>query len=130
MIVMKKHRARRSFFSLQCGDRRSIQQINIQPAVVVVIDERHARTGRFDDGFLFRAARAMVKFVQPDLLGYVRENHRRAIDKSARGDRPGLGIFDRRMSAGSGDARRLHRRWRFRRRSSGLLPAGCRKKRQ
>ena len=40
VIVVEQHGPRRRFLALQCGERRAIQQIDVEPAVVVVVEQR------------------------------------------------------------------------------------------
>ena len=46
MVVVQKHGARRCFLALQPGESRAIQEVNVQPAIGVVIEQRHAGSGR------------------------------------------------------------------------------------
>ena len=46
MIIVEEHRSWRSFFSLHGLDRGSIQQVNIKPAVIVVVQQRYAGSNR------------------------------------------------------------------------------------
>src|SRR5438552_3913464 len=100
-IIVKEHRSWRRLFSKQGGDGRAIQNVNVEPAVVVVVEQCHAGTGRLDDHALIGIAGAVTKFSEPGLLSNVDEYDESAVDKSTRRDGTRFIIFNRRMRRAS-----------------------------
>src|SRR5690349_8435631 len=49
VIVVKESGTGRLSFSMQRTESRTIDQINVRPAIVVVIENGHTRTGSFED---------------------------------------------------------------------------------
>src|SRR5882762_4565955 len=47
MVIVEQHGSRRSLLPFQCRHRGTIQEINIEPAVVVIVEQRHTRTNSF-----------------------------------------------------------------------------------
>ena len=47
MVIMEKHGSRRRFLPFQCRHRGTIQEINVKPSVVVIVEQRRARTDSF-----------------------------------------------------------------------------------
>ncbi len=61
MIVVEEGRVRGRFLATQCAKGRTIHQIDIQPAIAVIIEERHAGARCFQDELLIRVAAHMLK---------------------------------------------------------------------
>src|ERR1051326_3432654 len=81
-IVVEQHGSRRGRSSLECGKCGAVQQIHIQPAVVIVIDQPDARTVYFDDrGFLGGAA-AMFEGGEPRLSRVILVDRLRPVHKT------------------------------------------------
>src|ERR1700731_289923 len=53
MVVVQQHRAWRGFLAFQRGESRAIQQVNVQPAVIVIIKQRHTGTRRLQNRLFF-----------------------------------------------------------------------------
>ena len=49
MIIVKEHGARRRLSSFQRAEGAAVEQVNIEPAVVIVIEESHTGAGRVDN---------------------------------------------------------------------------------
>src|SRR6266699_6499602 len=93
VIVVQQHGARRRLLPVERGKRGPVEQINVQPAVVIVVAEGDTGAGHFKDGGLLWSSGAMVEFVETRLLRNVDEYNRRAVHTSAGGNRPGQGVF-------------------------------------
>src|SRR5262249_1624510 len=93
-VVVKERRARRFLFALQSGEGRTVDQINIEPAVVVVIEERHASRRRFEDEAFVSDARDVAELFQSRPRGNVGEVNWRAVHEGAGGDGARAGVFD------------------------------------
>src|SRR5262249_35232420 len=65
MIVVKKHRARCWFLSLDRFDRRTIQQVNVQPTIIVIVKQCNAGSRSLQDCALIKRPRLMTELVQP-----------------------------------------------------------------
>src|SRR5208282_35588 len=111
VIVVQQHRAGRRFFTLQRAKRRSVQQVNIEPAIVVVVEQRDARSRSFDDRLLLRRSGAMVEFIEARLLRDVNEYDGRTIDEAARRDRAIQCVLYRRVDSAGHHAGRFGWRW-------------------
>ena len=98
VIVVKEHGA--GYWSLPPFrlSGRAVQEIDVQPAIVVVVNQGDARAGSFDNGCFLRSSRAVVKNVQASLLCDIRKHDWSAIDEAAGGDWSRLSIPHRRMS--------------------------------
>ena len=94
MIVVEEHGARRGLGPFDGGDRGAVEEIDVEPAVVVVVEKSDAGAGSVDDGGFFRGAGTMVKLVEAGLVGDVDEDHGSAIDEAASGDGAGVGILN------------------------------------
>src|ERR1700748_3230956 len=74
---------------------RRVHQVNVQPSIVVVVDQPHARARRFQDELLLWRPIAMRPLREPRLLGNIHKNGRAVIDESTRRNRPLLRIQNR-----------------------------------
>src|ERR1019366_1625700 len=52
VVVMKQRRVRRLFLAIECIEGRSVDQVNVEPAVIVVVDQADTRAVGFDDEIL------------------------------------------------------------------------------
>src|ERR1700674_3701875 len=86
VIVVEEHGARRSLLTLHCGERGTVEQVNVEPAIAVVIEKSGAGAGNIDNRRFFARARTMVKFIEAGLLCDVDENDRSAIHETTGGD--------------------------------------------
>ena len=87
---------RRRLFTVQRVKRRAIHQVNIEPAVVVVVDQANTRAVRLHDELLLRHAHLVDPTRQARSLGDVLEDHRAAVNEFACRDRPLLRVILRR----------------------------------
>src|SRR5260370_5425970 len=65
VIVVIQRGARRLLLSRQRVIRRAIDEINVGPAVVVIIENGYPRAGRLQNVFLFRCAGDVLKSSEP-----------------------------------------------------------------
>ena len=86
VIVMKQRSVRRRGFAGQCIVSRSIHQINVEPAVVVVVEKGDTGADGLENEFRFRRAHHVPPVRQSSLLGNVLKNDGPTVDKSAGGD--------------------------------------------
>src|SRR5215472_10549087 len=56
VIIVEQHRARRSLLAFERGKRGTIHQINVEPSVVIIVEERHPGSGRLQNRALFGSA--------------------------------------------------------------------------
>ncbi len=97
MIVVKQHGARRGLFTFQCGKCGPVQQVNIEPTVVVIIEQSNTGAGNFNNGAFLGRAGAMMRLVESALVRDVLEDNRRAVDKSTGGNGAMGGVENWRM---------------------------------
>src|SRR5882672_8024562 len=83
MVVVKKRRMRSRSFATQRIVCRSIHQIDVQPAVVVVIKQANTRSVRIDNELLIGITHLMPPGSKPRLLRDVLKDHRSGIDKAS-----------------------------------------------
>src|SRR5436190_14344200 len=96
VIVTKEHRARRGLFSILCRHRGAIQHVNVEPPIIVIIEQCHARAYTLQNHCFFGTARPVQEIVQTRGWSHVFEYHRSAIHKATSGNRSHFAIFDRR----------------------------------
>ena len=104
MVVVEQRGVRRLFFAVERVEGRAVDQVDIEPAVVVVVDQAHARAVGLDDEVLFRHAHLVDPAGEPGLLGDVLKDHRPFVDESAGGDGPLLRVVDGGRSDATGNA--------------------------
>src|SRR5262249_43298708 len=73
---------------------RAVDQINVEPPVVVVIEESHAARRRFEDVAFVGHARDVAELLQSRAGGHVGEVNGRAVHEASGGDRARAGVFD------------------------------------
>ena len=95
VIVVKEHGAGRGLLALEGRDRGTVQKIDVEPAVVVVVEQRDARTRSLDNRTFFPRAGTMMKLVQSGLLSDVRKYDRCAVHKATCRDGARLRVLDR-----------------------------------
>ena len=101
VIIVKQHRSGRGFLSFLRGKRGAVEQVDVEPSVIVVIQQSDARTGSFKKGGLLWTSGAVMKLLETGLLGSVGEHRGRAVHEAASSDGTRQGVFHRRMrSAG------------------------------
>ena len=96
VVVVKQRGMRRLFLAVQRIEGRAIDQVNVEPAVVVVIDQAHARAVGLDNEVLLRHAHLVSPSGKSRLFGDVLEDHGAGIDKSTCGDGTLLCVVHRR----------------------------------
>ena len=79
---------------------RAVDEVDIEPAIVVVVDETHARSIRLENVFLLARAHDVLPRGQARRLAGILEYDRSMVDKTARGDGPLLVVIDRRKGSG------------------------------
>ena len=94
VIIVKQHGSGRGLVSFECRDGRTIQKIDIEPAVVVIVEQGNAGARSFDDRFFFWSSGTMVKFIEAGEFRYVLKDDRRIVHEAARCDRARLGVFN------------------------------------
>src|SRR5262249_29384039 len=87
MVVMQEHGTGSGCFALERGKGRAIHEIDVEPTIVVIVEEGHAGARSFENGALFRAAHFVVKDVETGGVRRVDENDGSAIDKTTCGNR-------------------------------------------
>ncbi len=86
MVVMKQRGMRRGLLAVERVEGRAVHDIDIEPSVVVIVDQPHARALCFHDvGFRGRA-HFVGPFGQPGFLRDIFKDDRSALHKSPRGD--------------------------------------------
>src|SRR5882762_2239589 len=108
MIVMEEHGSRRRLFSFQCPDGGTAQEIDVQPPVIIVIQQGNPGPRGLQNGGFCWFARSMVKYIQAGLVSHIHKINWRTIYKSARGDWTHLGVLHwRAWRAGTHPASRI-----------------------
>ena len=95
MVVMKQCRMRRPFLAFQCVVGGPVHQVDIEPSIIVVVNQPDARSVRLQNEFLFRSAHDVIPRSQACGLGDIFEDHGPGVDKSASGDGALLGVVYR-----------------------------------
>ncbi len=115
MIVVEEHGVGRRVLPFHRGCSGSVEEIDVQPAVVVVVEKSDAGAGCVEDGGFFGRAGAMVEFVEAGLMRDVEKNDRCAVHEAAGGDGAGLCILHRSVGSACGHAGGFDRNGRLRR---------------
>src|SRR5215469_10558527 len=97
VVIMQEHRPWSGFLTFQGADRGTVQEVDVQPAVVVIVEQSDARAHGLEDGFLRGRARTMLEFIQSRQLGDIGKYHWSAIDEATGRNGPGKCIFNGRM---------------------------------
>src|ERR1700761_2845222 len=98
VIIVKQRRMRRSFLAIEGIERRAVHEVNVKPAIVVIINQAHTRSVRFNDDPFLGNSHFVTPRCEAGFLGNVLKDDRAGIHKSARGDRPPLPVEDRRSN--------------------------------
>src|SRR5690348_2067401 len=104
MIIVEEYGAGSGLGAFRGGDGGTVEEVNVEPAVVVVVEKGDAGTGSFDDGGFFGRAGAMMEFVKAGMMSDVEEDDGSVVDKAACSDGAGVGILDGGMNAAGGHA--------------------------
>src|SRR6185503_13307515 len=86
MIVVEQRGARCWRLTVQSGEGRAVDKVNIQPTIVVIIQEPYAGADGLENGFLLRGTGTMMKSVQASGFRELLEYRRRSVYKSSRSD--------------------------------------------
>jgi len=102
VIVVKESRVRRGGFARKRIISRSVHKINVQPAVIVIIQKTHTRSLGFKNEALFRSARRVMPACKTGLFGNILKDNWTGLYEAARRDGAVLAIELRRLRAGIG----------------------------
>jgi hypothetical protein len=86
VVVVKEGSVGRFFFAIQGLERGTIGEVDIEPAIVVVVDQAHPGSIRFQDELLVRVPHVMGPVRDAGLFGDVLEDDRATGDESSRSD--------------------------------------------
>ena len=86
VIVVEQRRMRWCGLAGLRVERGSVDKINVEPAIVVVVQQSDTGALRFDDDVFLRASRHVPPSRQPRLLGHVHEDDRTSLHRAARRD--------------------------------------------
>ncbi len=92
VIVAEEGGMRRRCFPGERIPCAAIDEIDIKPAVIVVVEQSDSGADRLEDERLRRAAHHMVKGAESGFCSDVLKDHRAALDEAARGDGAVLGV--------------------------------------
>jgi hypothetical protein len=118
-IVAKERGARSGLGSPYRTRRRTVDQVDVEPSIIVDIDQGDAAGRRLEDARLFRGTRSMTERFEARTARAVLENDRRVVDEAAGRNRTRTAVLDRReyarraRSAGGWRRRCLPRLTRF-----------------
>ncbi len=88
MIVVEQGGVRRSSLPQVSIVGRSVHKIDIEPAIVVVVEQPHTRAYRLDDEVLLGCTHLVLKACNPTLFRNVLKHDRSPLDGTARSDWP------------------------------------------
>ena len=106
VIVVEERGMRRGGFAGLCLHRRSVDEVDVEPSVVVEIEQRDAGADAFKDVGLLRRAHLMVPGSEPGFLCDVFKDDRATLDEAAGGHGPVLVVENGGMWTTCVDARR------------------------
>ena len=92
VIVMEEGRVRWLRFAIFSLIGRAVHQINIEPAIMIVVQQGHTRASCFHDEVLLRLSHPVAPDSQAGFFGDILEDDGAGLDKAARSDRPFFGI--------------------------------------
>src|SRR4029077_18363809 len=95
VIVVEQHGARGRFLALHRWNGGPIQEVDVEPSVIVKIKEGYSGSRRFNNRAFVRSARLMVELVEASGVSDVGEHDRRSVDKPARCDGTGQRVLNR-----------------------------------
>ena len=104
VIVVKERGMGRGALAAERIVGRAVHQIDVEPAVVVVVDQAHAGAVGLQNVFLLRRAHFMAPAGKPRGLGHVLEDHRALFHKPAGGDGPLVLVVNGSEYSGGGNA--------------------------
>ena len=109
VVVVKQRGVRRLLLAVKRVECRAVDEVDIEPAVVVVVDQADAGSVGLNDEVLLRHAHLVDPAGEPGLFGDVLKDHRPLVDESSGGDGPLLRVVDQPRLPG----RRQSRSFRF-----------------
>ncbi len=104
VIIVEERGMRRESFSIERGLGAAVHEIDIQPAIVVVIQEGDAGADAFEDVFLVGRTHDVMPFGQACLGGDVLEDDRASLDRATLCDGQVVRVGDRGIDAGCAGA--------------------------
>ena len=104
MVVAKEGGVRGFFLAVQRIERGAVDEVDVEPAVVVVVDQAHAGAVGLDDEILLRRAHFVGPAGESGGLGDVLKDDRSGVDESARRDGALLFVIDRGGADTSGNS--------------------------
>ena len=108
VVVVEERGVGRGDFAGERVVRRSVDEIDVEPAVVVVVEQADSGAVGLEDELLFRRAHVVGPGVEPCLVGHILKNDGAFGDEAAGGDGAILRIVNGGMgSAGAGSAHGL-----------------------
>jgi hypothetical protein len=79
----------------------SVDQVDVEPTVFVVVQQRHTRAWGLEDVLLLRSAHSVVPDGEAGFGGYVLKDHRAGFYEAASGDGALFGVEHRSVGAAS-----------------------------
>jgi hypothetical protein len=107
VIVVKERSVGRSRLAGHGVVACAVDEIDVEPSVVVVIDKADARTNCLDDEVFLAGSQLVGPYGQARFLGDVLKDDSAVLDEAARSDGSVLAVEDRRV--GSASSRSAHR---------------------
>ena len=104
VIVVEERGVRGEGLSIQRGLGAAVHEVDIEPAVVVVIEQGDAGADAFEDVFLLGRTHDVVPLGQACLCGDVLEDDGAGLDRATLGDGEVVRVGDRRIDAGCAGA--------------------------
>src|SRR5579883_2994898 len=99
VVVMEEGCVRRFGFALFGLIGRAVHKVNVEPAIVVIVDKADTGAVCLNDELLVRNPHLMTPCCQAGLLADVLKDHRAAVYKSSSGYGTVFGVVHRRMNA-------------------------------
>ena len=109
MIVVEERGMRRGGFAVECVKGGAVDEVNVEPAVMVVVEQRDTGAFGFEDVFLGCGSGRVVPDGEASLLRDVLEDDGAGLDEAAGGDRSMLRVKERLLRWTAGRAAHLLR---------------------
>jgi hypothetical protein len=106
VVVVKQRSLRRWLLAVQCVKRGAIHQVDVQPAIVVVVNQAHAGAVGFYDESLVRHAHLVDPAGKAGLFGHVFKHHGAGVNETAGRDGALLLVIHRGCAHTAGNAAR------------------------
>ena len=88
MVVAKQSRLWWRFLTVERLVGRTIDEVNVEPAIVVVVQQRYTRSFGFEDEAFLRSSCCVMPTGKASLLGGIHENDGPCLDHTACGNGP------------------------------------------